>query len=165
MLTGFIINFDDWLGHLSVAYPIGVYVVFFVIVFVETAFFPAAPVLPGDGLLFFVGVMATSGSVNFWSAGIAMIFGGVLGNLMAYQIGKWLAPKDGKPIKWVKQTTYNDAQKFYDKYGVKALFYSRFIPLIRSIVPLIAGVAVMDYKTFSKYSIFSVIIWVFAIMI
>ena len=164
MLTDFITNFDTWLSHLSVAYPIGVYLVFFTIVFVETSFFPVAPVLPGDGLLFLVGVMAASGSVSFWLAASALISGGVLGNFVAYGIGKWIAPKDGKPIRWLKKETYNKAQRFYDKHGVKALFYSRFIPLIRSVVPLVAGVALMDYKTFTKYSVVSVILWVLLIM-
>jgi membrane-associated protein len=164
MLTEFITNIDTWLSQLSVAYPIGVYLVFFTVVFVETSFFPAAPVLPGDGLLFLVGVLAASGSDSFWIAASALISGGILGNFVAYSIGKWIAPKDGKPIRWLKKETYNKAQQFYNKHGVKALFYSRFIPLIRSVVPLAAGVALMDYKNFTKYSVVSVMLWVFLIM-
>jgi len=164
MLTEFITNFDEWLSHLSIAYPIGVYVVFFSIVFFETAFFPVAPVLPGDGLLFLIGILAASGSVSFWIAVMAVITGGTLGNLLAYKLGVLVTPTDGGKIRWLKQEHYAKAQKFYDRYGVRALFYSRFIPVVRAIVPLIAGITLMDYGTFAKYSFVSVTLWVLFIM-
>ncbi len=164
MLTELISNFDDWLSNLSTLYPVGVYAVIFCIVFIETAFFPFAPILPGDGLLFLTGMLAASGSVSFWIAAIALITGGVFGNMTAYNIGIWIAPREGQKIRWLKQEHYLKAQKFYEKYGVNALFYSRFIPMVRSIVPLIAGIAVMDYKIFAKYSLASVALWVLTIM-
>lgn len=164
MLTEFITNFDDWLSNLSTIYPVGVYVVFFSIVFIETAIFPVAPVLPGDGLLFLIGILAAAGSVNFWIAALSAILGGVFGNIVAYKLGTRLSPKAGKASRWLNHKRFATAKKFYDKHGVKALFYSRFIPIVRSIVPLVAGVALMNYKIFIKFSIISVTLWVFVII-
>lgn len=165
MVTEFITNFDEWFGHLSTSFPVAVYVVIFCIVFLETAFFPVAPILPGDGLLFLIGILSASGSISFWIAVATLIAGATLGNIVAYKIGVWFAPKKGEKLKWLKAEHYAKAQKFYDKHGVNALFYSRYIPMVRSIVPLIAGIAFMNYKTFVKYSIVSVALWVFTITI
>ncbi|MEO5789223.1 MAG: DedA family protein [Gelidibacter sp.] len=164
MLTEFTINLDEWLDNLSTLYPVGVYFVIFLIIFMETAFFPIAPVLPGDGLLFLIGILAASGSLSFWMAAITAILGGIIGNIVAYEMGIYLSPKHGTKIRWLKHKRFTTANNFYNKYGIKALFYSRFIPIIRSVVPLVAGIAFMNHKTFVKYSILSVALWVFLIM-
>ena len=163
MLTEYMLDFNSWLSQLSASYPLGVYVVIFCIIFLETAFLPVAPFLPGDGLLFLTGILASTGSISFWIAVITLIVGGSIGNLVAYKLGVWLTPKNGKKIRWVKAQHYAKAQAFYNKYGVNALFYSRFIPVVRSIVPLVAGIALMNYKTFLKYSTASVSLWVLVI--
>ena len=164
MLTEFAINIDEWLDTLSTLYPVGVYFVIFLIIFMETAFFPIAPVLPGDGLLFLIGILAADGSLNFWMAALTAIFGGITGNIVAYEMGIYLSPKHDTKIRWLNHKRFTTANNFYNKYGVKALFYSRFIPIVRSIVPLVAGIALMNHKTFVKFSIISVTLWVFLIM-
>ncbi|MGC1632223.1 MAG: DedA family protein [Gelidibacter sp.] len=146
MRTEFAINFGEWLDNLSTLYPVGVYFVIFLIIFMETAFFPIAPVLPGDGLLFLIGILAADGSLSFWMAAITAILGGITGNIVAYQMGIYLSPKQDKKIRWVNHKRLTTANKFYNKYGVKALFYSRFIPIVRSVVPLLAGIAFMNHK-------------------
>lgn len=164
-MTDILFNIDTWLQQLTALHPIGAYLVFFVIIFSESAFFPLAPVLPGDGFLFAVGVLASSGAVHLWAAIPILIVGGTLGNWIAYELGLKFGPTLFQRIKWLKSGHYQKAHQFYQKYGTRALFYSRFIPVVRALVPLVAGMAKMERKSFSKYNIFSVSFWVFLIVL
>lgn len=164
-LTDLLFHLDEWLHQLTAMYPLGAYGVFFAIVFSESAFFPLAPFLPGDGLLFAVGVLASAGAVNVWIAIIVLIIGGILGNMVASQLGAWLGPTIFDRIRWLNRSHYQKAHEFYRRHGNKAFFFSRFVPVVRALVPFVAGIAKMDKKQFTKYNILSVAAWVLLIVL
>jgi membrane-associated protein len=137
-----------------------VYSLLFTIVLCESAFFPAAPFLPGDGLLFAVGLLAADGAVHVGLSIGIMILGGVLGNWIAYRLGKWMGPAIFDKVRWLNRDHYQQAHEFYVKHGNVALIFSRFIPLVRSLVPFVAGIAQMPPKSFRTFNILGVCIWV-----
>lgn len=143
----------------------GAYVLLFAIVFLESAFFPAAPFLPGDGLLFAAGVLAATGALHLGLSVLVLTIGGVLGNWVAYQVGKGVGMTLFERSRWLNRNHYEQANAFYQRHGDKALFLSRFIPVVRSLVPLIAGVARMDFRSFMKFNVLSVILWVLSIVL
>ena len=158
-------NLNEWLQHLTAVHPLWAYMIFFLIVFAESAFFPVAPVLPGDGMLFAVGVLAFSGSISLWVASVVLITGGIVGNRIAYFLGRRFGPALFDRFRWLDQNDYRKANEFYAIYGSRALFYSRFVPVVRALVPLVAGVASMDLTTFTKYNILSVSLWVVLLLL
>jgi len=164
-LTDLLFHLDEWLYQLTALHPIGAYGVFFAIVFSESAFFPVAPFLPGDGLLFAVGVLASTGAVNVWIAIIVLMVGGVLGNIVARQLGSWLGSSIFDWIRWLNRSHYQKAHEFYQQHGNKAFFFSRFVPVVRALFPFVAGIAKMDKKQFTKYNVLSVAAWVLLIVL
>lgn len=163
--TDIIFHLDEWLYQIATLHPIATYAIFLGIVFTESAFFPMAPFLPGDGLLFAVGVLAASGAVHVWIAIFILIVGGILGNWVAYQLGRWLGPAIFDRFSWLNRNHYQQAHEFYQRYGSKTLVFSRFVPVIRALVPFVAGIAGMSQKTFTKYNIIGVVIWVLLIVL
>jgi membrane-associated protein len=163
-MNNLLFNLDQWMQYHTAAHPIIAIVIFFGIVFSESAFFPLAPLLPGDGLLFGVGVLAASGALNIWVTLVVLIFAGVLGNWVAYSLGLRFGPTIVHKVKWLHTGNYNRAHEFYRIYGAKALFYSRFVPVVRALVPLVAGIAKMEPRAFRRYNILSVAIWVLSIV-
>lgn len=164
-LTDFIFHMNEWLRHFAIMHPTGIYMILFLILFSETAFFPLAPFLPGDGFLFAIGVLVSSGAIDIALALIVLILGALAGNLFAYWIGQKFGPDIFYRIRWLKQKHYIRAHEFYQEQGGNALIYSRFIPVISALVPLVAGVAKMNYHTFMKYSVLSVMLWVLLIVL
>jgi len=156
-------HLDEWLQQIIILHPLITYLLIFGFVYTESAFFPLAPFLPGDGLLFSVGVLATGGFFNLWIVIPAFIVAGVLGTGTAFLLGKktggWLLSR----ISRLNQKHVDQANSFYKKYGGLAFLFSRFMPVLRSLVPLIAGIANMDKREFWKYNIVSVSIWVILI--
>lgn len=163
-LTDILFHLDEWLLQITVLHPVATYVLFFGIVFSESAFFPVAPFLPGDGLLFAIGVLAASGAVHLGLSILVLILGGVLGNLAAYKFGQWMGPTLFDRIRWLNQNHYKQANEFYQRHGYKAMLLSRFVPVVRALVPLIAGITLMNYRDFLKYNFLSVCVWVLLIV-
>ncbi|MFZ2048995.1 MAG: DedA family protein [Minisyncoccia bacterium] len=134
------------------------YIGVFVIVFLESGiFFP----LPGDSLLFTAGILASGLGLNLGFLipliFIATLFGGIVGYYLGTQIEKLHKYSFFRKI--LSQEHINTAHKFFEKYGRFAVVFSRFVPLVRTFVPIVAGIARMDYKTFLKYSIISSLLW------
>ena len=161
-LTDLLFHLDEWLKQIVSIHPFMAYLLLFIIIFMESAFFPIAPFLPGEGLLFSVGMLAANGIINIWLSIILMIVGGVLGNWLAYLLGQWSG-------QWLfERSKFNrkhiqQAHQFYEQYGNMAILLSRFIPIVRSIVPFIAGVAKMNPGRFWKNNLLSIILWVISI--
>lgn len=134
------------------------YIGVFVIVFLESGiFFP----LPGDSLLFTAGILASGLGLNLGFLipliFIATLFGGIVGYYLGTQIEKLHNYSFFRKI--LSQEHINTAHKFFEKYGRFAVVFSRFVPLVRTFVPIVAGIARMDYKTFLRYSIISSLLW------
>ena len=156
----FLFHLDGWLQQIMDYYPVITFLLIFSIVFTESAFFPAAPFLPGDGLLFSIGVLAAGNSIHLYLIIPVLILGGAAGTRTAFLIGR----KTGKYF-FRKNSTSNEkhirqAHEFYERHGNMAFLLSRFMPVIRAIVPLVAGIAKMDNTQFWRNTFLSVGLWV-----
>lgn len=163
-ILDFIIHFDQWLNDMVSTYPIMIYFFLCLIVFTESSFFPLAPFLPGDGLLFSVGVVLAGGALNIFLIIILLILAGILGNAVAYYAGRKYGNLVFEKFAKINESHLHRTQEFYKKYGSWTFLFSRYVPIVRAIVPLIAGIANMEASKFWKNSIISVSIWVVSLI-
>lgn len=161
LVFNFILHIDTHLGQIIANYGVLTYLILFLIVFAETGFV-FTPFLPGDSLLFAAGAFAALGSFNiflllgmFWLAAF-------LGDTVNYWIGHFFGQKliDNPKIP-INQDHIDKTQKFYDKHGGKTIFLARFIPIIRTFAPFVAGIGKMEYKKFIYYNATGGFTWVF----
>jgi membrane-associated protein len=153
-----IFNADVFLNELATNYGNWIYVFLFLIIFSETGLV-FLPFLPGDGLLFAVGVLAVSSNLSPWVLIFVMVLAAFLGSITNYHIGKYL----GKSIlktKLIKPIHIKKSKTFFHLHGMKAIILCRFMPYIRSIVPFFAGVTKMNFSVYLKYSLTGAIFWV-----
>jgi membrane-associated protein len=160
-LVDFLLHLDKHLDYIIKNYGLWCYLIFFLIIFCETGLV-VTPFLPGDSLLFALGALAAAGSLE-----VAFIFGllcaaAVLGDSANYTIGKYF----GDVIlrhqgKWfLKKEHVDRTHNFYEKYGAKTIVIARFVPIIRTFAPFIAGVGKMTYLKFFSYNVIGGILWV-----
>ena len=159
----FILHLDRHLTDLVAMYQYWVYAILFLIVFAETGFV-VTPFLPGDSLLFAVGALAAvdqTGTLNPAYVWILLIVAEFLGNELNYLVGRYLGPRafTGK-IPGLKREYLLKTQAFYDKHGRKTIVLSRFLPIIRTFAPFVAGIGHMRRTTFSSYNIGGAVAWV-----
>ncbi len=139
------------------------YVVLFAIIFCETALV-VTPGLPGDSLLFAVGALAaTEGSpIGVHSIVILLIIAAITGDAVNYSIGKYLGPK---VFRWERSRLFNPehlvkTQAFYEKYGCKTIILARYVPIVRTFAPFVAGIGTMSYPRFAMFNVIGGIVWV-----
>src|SRR6476659_771578 len=146
-LIEFILKFDEHLDRLAADYGAWTYAIVFAIVFCETGLV-VTPILPGDSLLFAVGVFCArqASELNIWTATLTLIFAAVAGDTANYHIGKLLGPKvlAGK-LHWLNQKHLDRTHAFFEKYGGKTIIIARFVPIVRTFAPFVAGVGTMSY--------------------
>ncbi|MCC6426727.1 MAG: VTT domain-containing protein [Phycisphaerales bacterium] len=168
MIEDFIHLFKDLPGFLDgfiQAHGVWVYALLFVIIFAETGLV-ILPFLPGDSLLFTVGALAARGSMNVWAISALLIFAGVLGDAVNYSIGKYIGPKIFRGeattglASLINRKHLDRASAFFEKYGGKAIILGRFVPIVRTFVPFVAGAGVMNYSRFAVYNVIGAILWV-----
>ena len=157
----FILHIDRYMQDFITTYGTGVYLILFIVIFGETGFV-FLPFLPGDSLVFAAGSFAGMGIMNYFILLILFILAAVGGNEVNYFIGKKFGDKilDSHRIKFIKQKHLDESRAFVDKYGEKALVLSRFMPIIRTIVPFLLGMGEMDSKKFFAYNSLGGVIWV-----
>ena len=160
-LIDFILHIDDHLLEMVNQYGSLVYVVLFIIVFAETGLV-VTPILPGDSLLFASGALAAGAQKLDVTLLIILFFvAAVLGNTVNYAIGRYFGPRIFQiKSRWIKMEYLERTKAFYDKYGATAVVLSRFVPILRSFVPFVAGVGQMAWGKYMAYTIFSAAIWV-----
>jgi membrane-associated protein len=150
----------DWLFQ---NYGTSVYVILFLVIFVETGLV-AMPFLPGDSLLFTAGLFAHSGYLNMGLLLGLLFVAAVLGDNTNYWIGRKIGLRvfhlklKGKPI--VKQEYLGKTHAFYEKYGSKAIIMARFVPFVRTFAPFAAGVGEMNYKKFFSFDVLGGALWI-----
>ncbi|HSR61072.1 MAG TPA: VTT domain-containing protein [Robiginitalea sp.] len=158
-LLELITHTDDYLNGLIAANLIVAYLVIFLIIYCESAFI-TFPFLPGDGLLFSVGVVSAATPLNIVLIIILLIAAAVLGNLTNYglglRFGKWVLTRQNRMV----ANYYGQAHEFMDKYGEKAVIIGRFFPILRTYLPFVAGMVAMPYRTFFRLSVIGAIAWV-----
>lgn len=161
-LIDFILHIDKHLVEIVSNYQTWTYLILFLIIFAETGFV-VTPFLPGDSLLFAAGAIIAkpeSGLNIFLACGL-LIIAAILGDLVNYHIGKYIGPRafSGK-YKLLKKEYLEKTQTFYDKYGGKTIIYARFMPIIRTFAPFVAGIGNMQYGRFATYNITGAILWI-----
>jgi len=164
-LFEFIIHLDEHLALLVDSYGIWTYLILFLIIFVETGFV-IMPFLPGDSLLFAVGALAAMDVFNITLAYALLFTAAVLGDTVNYWIGSLIGGKVfERDHKLIKKEYLIKTQKFYDKHGGKTIIIARFIPIVRTFAPFVAGVGTMKYNTFILYNIVGAFLWVTLFML
>ena len=161
-LIDFILHIDKHLAAIISQYHALTYLILFVIIFAETGFV-VTPFLPGDSLLFAAGALIAGGDtgLNIYLLAIVLIIAAFAGNTINYLIGNYLGPKVFKENnKILKLQYYLDTQAFFDKHGGKAVIISRFMPIIRTIAPFVAGVGKMPVLRYSLYNIIGGASWI-----
>lgn len=157
----FILHVDKYLGEIISNYGGLSYLILFLIIFAETGFV-FTPFLPGDSLLFAAGAFSAIGSFNIIILLLVLWFAAFLGDTANYWIGHFFGQRMvDNPRMPINQEHIDKAQKFYDKHGGKAIFLARFIPVIRTTAPFVAGIGKMDYKKFVYYNVAGGFVWVF----
>jgi len=161
-LIDFILHIDDKLELIINNYGLLTYAILFLIIFVETGVV-ILPFLPGDSLLFAAGLLAAN-EKNGLNVGIIiglLIVAAILGDTVNYFLGKYLGPKVfSRDYKLLKKEHLLKTQHFYDKHGGKTIIYARFIPIIRTFAPFVAGIGNMKYGKFINYNIIGGVVWV-----
>jgi membrane-associated protein len=156
-------HLNDWAAQLG---P-WLYVLLFAIVFVETGLV-ILPFLPGDSLLFTLGALtATEGSpVGFVLSGVLLTAAAILGDATNYAIGKRLGPKvfTSTTSRLLNREHLHRAHAFYEKYGPKTIVIARFVPIIRTFAPFVAGIGTMSYPRFATYNVVGALVWVWSVM-
>ena len=157
-------NVDRFLITIASDYGLLIYFVMFMIFFLETGIVVMA-FLPGDSLLFVAGAVTATGAIDPWWLTAVVTLGAILGNTSNFYIGSWLGHKiyDGS-IGWIDQEALNKTHQFYLMHGGKTVFLARFVPIVRTFAPLIAGAASMPVLRFEFYSITGAFVWVYGLI-
>lgn len=159
----FILHLDQHLTELVAEYHIWVYAILFAIVFCETGLV-VTPFLPGDSLLFALGALAAvdqTGTLEPTSLWAMLIFAAVLGDAVNYKIGNYIGPRAfSGTIRWLKQDYLLKTQAFYERHGGKTVVLARFVPIVRTFAPFVAGVGSMRWVKFTMYNVTGAILWV-----
>ncbi len=163
-MLDWILHLDKSMGDFIAVHGAWVYALLAGIVFGETGLV-VLPFLPGDTLLFAAGSFAALGHMNIWLLMLLVILAAVLGNTVNAIIARWIYAHYGDAIfsgrlKWLDADALNKTQQFYDKHGGKALILARFLPIVRTFAPFVAGIARMPWYKFQLYNVVGAVIWV-----
>ena len=165
-IIDFILHVDSYLLDLTQNYGVWIYAVLFAIVFAETGLV-VTPFLPGDSLLFATGALAATGALDVRVATVLVIIAAIAGDAVNYSIGRsagariiHLANTDPRWGRWINPAYVARAHEFFERHGGKAIVLGRFMPIVRTFVPFVAGVAEMSYPAFALYNITGGVVWV-----
>lgn len=162
-LLNWFLHLDEVLPVVTSEYRGWTYAILFGIIFCETGLV-VTPILPGDSLLFAAGYVASlpGSAINVWLLCAVLIVAAVLGDTVNYHIGKYLGPRvlSGKFSRWLSPKHLDRTSAFFEKYGAKTIILARFIPIIRTFAPFVAGIGAMNYGRFLAYNVVGGVIWV-----
>ena len=160
----FILHIDQYLQAFVRDYGAWIYVLLFLIIFVETGLV-VMPFLPGDSLLFVVGALAATGDISLVQALSLMWIAAVAGDQLNYSIGHAIGPKvfGWEKSRWFNRDAFDKAHAFYERYGGITIVLARFMPFIRTFAPFVAGVAQMSRGAFTFFNVLGATIWVFGV--
>ncbi len=154
-----ILHLDKYLGFIVQTYGTWTYLILFIIIFCETGLV-IAPFLPGDSLLFVTGALAGQGVMNIVVLFILLSIAAILGDSFNYWLGSYFGEKVFAKSRFVKKEYLEKTKEFYKKHGKKTIILARFLPIIRTFAPFVAGVGKMEYLQFFSYNIIGGIAWV-----
>jgi len=157
-LIDLFLHLDEYLAQIISNYGAWTYGILFVVIFIETGLV-VMPFLPGDSLLFAAGTFAALGSLNVWFLIGLLFVAAVVGDAVNYTIGHYLGERAYK-IKWIKKEYLDKTHAFFEKHGGKAIFLARFVPIVRTFAPFVAGIGKMSYGYFATYNVVGGATWV-----
>jgi membrane-associated protein len=156
-----VLHLDEHLLAITRAYGTWVYAILFLIIFCETGLV-VTPFLPGDSLLFAVGALAAKGALDLVTVLVLLTVAAILGDTVNYWIGAYLGPKvfaSGRS-RFFKKEHLDRTHAFYEKYGGKTIVIARFVPIIRTFAPFVAGIGAMTYRKFFSFNVGGGVLWV-----
>lgn len=161
-----VMHIDKYLTLISQQYGMLTYVILFFIIFCETGLV-ITPFLPGDTVLFAAAALAGIGSMNIFTLLVVGYFAALLGDISNYYIGRSIGNKilEKKEIKLINKKYLKKAQKFYNKHGSKTIVLARFIPIIRTLAPFVAGIGQMSYLKFIPYNMIGGGLWISLLLV
>ena len=164
-LLDFVLHVDRHLREFVLTYGAWVYVLLFLIIFVETGCV-VMPFLPGDSLLFVVGALCGAGLMHIAPAMALLFVAAVLGDQVNYSIGRMVGPRVWRweQSRWFNRRAFEQAHAFYERYGGVTIVAARFMPFLRTFVPFVAGVAEMTRGKFSYYNVIGAALWVVSLV-
>lgn len=163
-LLEMLLHIDVYLREIVETYGHLVYLFLFIVVFCETGLV-VTPFLPGDSLLFAGGTLAGAGMMSYPGICATLLSAAIIGDAVNFHIGRYIGPPVfEKDYRWLKRKYLEQARLFYEKHGGKAIILARFIPIIRTFAPFVAGVAYMHKSRFFFFNVTGALIWVFSIV-
>ena len=167
LLSGWdlLVHLDRHLAVLLQQYGAWVYLLLFAIIFCETGLV-VTPFLPGDSLLFIAGALAAGGSIDMHLLALLLVAAAVLGNTVNYSIGRFIGPKvfHWEESRFFNRKALDRAHAFYEKHGGKTIVITRFVPILRTFAPFVAGIARMTYLNFTAYNVAGALAWVLSLL-
>jgi membrane-associated protein len=160
-LVDIVLHLDVHLLEWVESYGVWIYAILFAIIFSETGFV-VTPFLPGDSLLFVAGAIAATDAMNVHLLAVLLATAAILGNTVNYAIGRWLGKTffRDRGSRWLNPAHLDKAHAFYERHGGKAVVISRFLPIVRTYVPFVAGMAAMSAREYTAYNVAGGVLWV-----
>jgi len=160
-----LVHLDRDLAVLLQQHGAWVYLLLFVIIFCETGLV-VTPFLPGDSLLFIAGALAAGGGIDVHLLALLLVAAAVLGNTVNYSIGRFIGPKvfHWEESRFFNRRALHRAHAFYERHGGKTIVITRFVPILRTFAPFVAGIARMTYANFTAYNLAGALAWVLSLL-
>jgi membrane-associated protein len=152
---------DQTLAHFAADYGHWLYLLLFLVIFAETGLV-VFPFLPGDSILFIAGTVVASAGLDIHVLVVVLAAAAILGDTVNYSIGHYIGPRvfDKPDSRWFRQEHLRRTQAFYDRYGGFTIIVARFVPIIRTFAPFLAGVAGMSYRRFLAFNVIGGVAWI-----
>ncbi|MFN2105702.1 MAG: DedA family protein [Candidatus Promineifilaceae bacterium] len=158
-IIDFFLHLDVYLDQIIQNFGIWTYLILFVVIFAETGLV-VTPFLPGDSLLFAAGTFAALGSLNVFVLWLVMFAAAVLGDTVNYWVGNKIGPRVfEQDYRFLKREYLEQTQQFYEKHGGKTIILARFVPIVRTFAPFVAGVGTMHYTRFLMFNVIGAFLW------
>ena len=160
-LVDIVLHLDAHLGTWVQEYGLWIYAILFAVIFSETGLV-VTPILPGDSLLFVAGAIAAVGNLEIHALVVVLVLAAFLGNMANYGIGRWLGKRFfiDRKSRWLNPRHLEKAHEFYERHGGKAVVISRFLPIVRTYIPFVAGLGAMEPLRFTLFNLAGAIAWV-----
>jgi membrane-associated protein len=159
-IVDLILHLDEYLNAIIQSFGAWTYLILFLVIFMETGFV-ITPFLPGDSLIFAAGSLAALGSLNIVVLFVTLCAAAILGDTVNYWIGHYIGPRAfSGNIRFLKKEYLDKTHVFYEKHGGKTIIIARFIPIIRTFAPFVAGIGAMTYSKFIVYNVIGGVAWV-----